>query len=66
MFTWLEGKKTYLVGVLMALLNFAQIMHWLTLTPEQLDGLNAVLAALGLVALRAGVSKAEPVETPIP
>lgn len=52
---WLQGKKTYLIAILIAVLNFAVAMEWLTV--DQLDQINLILGALGLGALRAGVNK---------
>lgn len=51
----LAGKKTYIVAIVMAVLNFAVYMNWITV--DQLTQVNAVLVALGLGALRAGASK---------
>jgi len=59
MITWLEGKKTYIVGAIMALLNFICVMDWFCFTSQQLIALDGFLAAVALVALRAGVAKAE-------
>ncbi len=51
----LEGKKTYIVAVALALLNLAVAFN--LVSPEHLSQINVVLAALGLGALRAGVEK---------
>lgn len=51
----LYGKKTYLVAIVMAVLNLAVAMNWIT--PAHLDQINLVLTALGLSALRAGINK---------
>lgn len=51
----LSGKKTYIVAAVAAVLNFAAYMNWITV--DQLSAINAVLAALGLAALRSGVNK---------
>lgn len=53
----LDGKKTYIVAVIIALLNLAVAMNWLS--PAHLTQINFILTALGLSALRAGVSKIE-------
>ena len=53
--SWLDGKKTYIVVVIGAVLNVAVAFGWIT--PDNLEAINAVLVALGLGALRAGVSK---------
>lgn len=54
--TTLAGKKTYLVALLMAVLNLAVALSWIS--PAHLVQINWFLSALGLGALRAGVSKA--------
>lgn len=51
----LSGKKTYLVAAILGLLNAAVYLNWITV--DQLNQINAILVALGLGALRAGVSK---------
>lgn len=53
-FAWLSGKKTYVVAVLVAALGVLQGLEIFTVP----DGVYAVLGALGLGTLRAGVSKA--------
>lgn len=51
----LQGKKTYLVAVVIAVLNLAVAFGWIS--PENLEQINLILVALGLGAIRAGVSK---------
>lgn len=51
----LSGKKTYLVALLIAVLNLATALGWVS--PDHLAQINWVLSALGLGALRAGVAK---------
>lgn len=51
----LQGKKTYIIAFIMAALNLAVAFGWIS--PENLEQINIVLVALGLGALRAGVSK---------
>ena len=51
----LWGKKTYIVAVVIAVLNLAVAFGWVS--PAQLEQINYVLVALGLGALRAGVNK---------
>jgi hypothetical protein len=54
---FLKGKKTYVVGLLMAFGTFAQAVGWIdTPTWEKVMG---ILAALGIVALRAGINKVQ-------
>jgi len=53
----LSGKKTYLVALALAVLNL--LVAYDVIDVEQLNQINAVLVALGLGALRSGVSKAE-------
>jgi len=52
---FLAGKKTYIIAIVLAVLNLAVAMNWLTV--DQLNQVNAILVALGLGALRAGVNK---------
>lgn len=51
--SWLKGKKSYLIAAILAILNFAVAMGWIS--PENLTAINTVLGALGLAALRAAV-----------
>ena len=51
----LEGRRTYIVAVLIAVLNLAVAFGWVS--PENLTQINVVLGALGISALRASVSK---------
>ena len=52
---FLSGKKTYIIVIIGAVLNVAVALE--LVTPDNLEQINAVLLALGLGALRAGVSK---------
>lgn len=47
----LQGKRTYIIAAIMAVLNFAVAVNWIS--PENLSQINAILVALGLGALRA-------------
>lgn len=51
----LEGKKTYLTALVLALATFARGMGWIT--PEQYDLILGLAGSLGLAALRAGMAK---------
>lgn len=51
----LAGKKTYLIAVILGLLNVAVYLNWITV--DQLEQINVILVALGFGALRAGFSK---------
>ena len=51
----LEGKKTYITAVVVALASFAMAMGWLT--KEQYQVILGLLGSLGLAALRSGVAK---------
>jgi len=55
--SWLSGKKTYIIVLIGAVLNVAVAFGWVT--PDNLEQINAVLLALGLGAIRAGISKVE-------
>ncbi len=52
----LEGKKTYIVAVILAVVNL--LAQFEVITPEQVKTINALLGALGLLCLRLGVQKA--------
>ena len=54
---FLSGKKTYIVAIVMVVLNIAVGYGWIS--PAHLTEINVVLGALGLGALRSGVSKVE-------
>ena len=51
----LEGKKTYITAVVVALASFAMAMGWLT--KEQYQLILGLLGSLGLAALRSGVAR---------
>ena len=53
--TLLDGKKTYIVALVLALLNLAVAFNWVTV--DQLTQINTILVALGLGALRSGINK---------
>jgi hypothetical protein len=53
----LQGKKTYIVAILMAVVNILVMLG--VLTNEQAIAVNGLLAAFGLTTLRAAVGKAE-------
>jgi hypothetical protein len=51
--SFLKGKRTFIISALAVALNFAVFMNWITV--DQMAQVNAVLAFLGLSALRAAV-----------
>jgi len=51
----LAGKKTYITAAVLALATFARSVGWLEQT--QYDLILGLTGAMGLAALRAGVSK---------
>lgn len=51
----INGKKTYIIAVIIAVLNLAVAFGWIS--PENLEQINVILVALGLGALRSGVNK---------
>lgn len=53
--TFLDGKKTYIVAIVIAVLNLAVAFGWIS--PENLEQINVILVALGLGAIRAGINK---------
>jgi len=58
----LEGKKTYITAVVLALASFAVAMGWLT--NDQYQIVIGLLGSLGLAALRSGVAKSTPDQQP--
>ncbi|MHC4563797.1 MAG: hypothetical protein ACYS8X_13645 [Planctomycetota bacterium] len=59
MIEWLTGKKTYLVGVVTFLIAGIEALAGTGLVDWQIPAwLYAMLGSLGLLALRAGVTKA--------
>jgi heme/copper-type cytochrome/quinol oxidase subunit 4 len=55
MLNFLSGKKTYIIAFVLAVVNFAVAVNWIS--PDNLEQINAVLVALGIGAVRAGISK---------
>ena len=53
----LEGKKTYITAVVVALASFAMAMGWLS--KEQYQVILGLLGSLGLAALRSGMGKGD-------
>ncbi len=51
----LDGKKTYISALVLALATVARTLGWIT--QEQCDLILGLAGSLGLAALRAGVSK---------
>lgn len=51
----LEGRKTYLTALVLALAAFARAMGWLE--QQQYEIILGLLGSLGLAALRAGMAK---------
>lgn len=52
---FLEGKKTYIVAIVMAALNIAVTLNMIS--PENIEQINIILVALGIGALRSGINK---------
>lgn len=51
----LEGKKTYIVAIVLAVLNLAVAMNWVS--PSHLTAINFVLTALGLTTINAKLNR---------
>jgi hypothetical protein len=51
----IDGKKTYIVAVAIAVLNLAVAFGWVS--PANLEQINYVLVALGFGAVRSGINK---------
>ncbi len=54
-----KDKKTYIVAILMAFLEFGSIAFPETITPKLEESVMGILIALGLVTARAAIKKAE-------
>ena len=54
----MKGKRTYIVAVLMVLLNGVLAMGWIT--QEQFLAIQGILAGLGLASLRSGIANGAP------
>lgn len=54
---FVDGYKTYIIAVVVAVLNLAVAAGWIT--PANLEQINIVLGALGVAALRSGIQKAQ-------
>lgn len=52
-----SGKKTYISGVLIALIGLTQAFNLVNWTPEQFIAVESFIGALGLMSLRAGIEK---------
>lgn len=52
---FLSGKKTYIIAFVLAVVNFGVAIGWIS--PEHLEQINVILVALGIGAIRAGISK---------
>lgn len=51
----LEGKKTYISALVLALATLARALGWVT--QEQYEVILGLASSMGLAALRAGVTK---------
>lgn len=55
LWTFLEGKKTHIVATVLGALNVLVVLN--VIDPAHLAQINLVLVALGLSALRSGITK---------
>lgn len=55
---FLEGRKSYIVAVITALVNLAVAFGWISVTQDQLDTINTVLVALFGVTISAKINRA--------
>lgn len=53
---FLDGKKTYITGGIVAAVTLAKVFEWVT--PEQFEAILGLLAAFGLVSVRDAIRKA--------
>jgi len=54
MYQFLQGKRTYVVAIIVAVLNLAVAAGWVN--TQYINEINMVLVALGGAAIRAGIS----------
>jgi hypothetical protein len=59
---WLNGKKTYIVAILLAVFDIGVAVGWWPVDSAVWQSVNAILAAFGLAFLRAGVAKSGPAQ----
>jgi hypothetical protein len=57
MLTWLEGKKTYITAILLAVFNLGVALNWWTVDNQIIYAIDTILGTLGFAFLRAGVTK---------
>ncbi len=55
---WLQGKKTYIMAVIIGVYNLGLLFGWWTADNQAVLTINTILGALGLGSLRAGVTTA--------
>jgi hypothetical protein len=51
-----QTEPALLSGAIIAVVNFANLMGWVSLTPDQMNGLNIALAAVLAVFTRQSVT----------
>ena len=54
---YLDGKKTYIIGAFIVVLNALIMSGVVSMPNEYLEAINYILIATGLTTLRVGVSK---------
>lgn len=57
--SYLDGKRTYLIGSLTTLLNVFVVLYPSALSQADLIKLDGILVALGGMAIRSSISKLE-------
>lgn len=55
--TFFSGKKTYVVGIIGAIINLLLVFGVFILTPEQLMAIEGLIVAVMGVTIRLGISK---------
>jgi len=54
---FLQGKKSYIVAVIMAIFTLGKVFGWINTTAEQDTAIYGVLATLFGVSLKAGIDR---------
>ena len=57
---WLSGKKSYILAIIAGVFNFGLAMAWWTADNQTWVAVNALLASLFGMTMRAAVSKSGP------
>jgi len=57
--SWFDGKRTYILAAIMALVNFVCVMGWFCFTAQQLIAFDGMLLAITLIFMRSSVARVQ-------